>query len=68
VKKPRSVTAEEIIQGALGTRRPKVRFPGLSHELEHQARSLVEKHESTHIRRGASPFVESILSKKWRRS
>ena len=70
--KPRRVTADEIIQGALG-RRPKVRFPGLSSELEHQASSLAEKHpafsgtSSTHIRHGASPFVASILSKKWRR-
>lgn len=66
MKRARSITADEIIRGAIG-KRPKVRFPGLSRDLEQQASSLVVKHEATHIRRGASPFVESILAKKWRR-
>lgn len=66
MKRSRLVTADEIIRGAL-VKRPKVRFPGLSQDLERQASSLVKQHESTHVRRGASPFVESILAKKWRR-
>jgi hypothetical protein len=63
MKKERVITTDDIIRGAMRSRRPKVRFPGLSAVLQRQANELLGKKTSPLLRREASPFVKEILSR-----